>query len=45
MTLHHVLSASGTTAMYDNERIRYIVVDEILIIIDYESVAKIRKIV
>jgi hypothetical protein len=45
MTLHHALSASGTTVIYDNGRLRYIYVDEILIIIDYKSVAKTRKIV
>jgi hypothetical protein len=44
MTLHHALSASGTTVIYDNGRLRYIDIDEILIIIDYKSFAKVRKI-
>jgi hypothetical protein len=44
MTLHHALSASGRTVVYDNGRLRHIDVEELLIIIDYKSVAKIRKI-
>jgi len=44
MTLHHAFPASRMTAIYDNGRLRYIDVDEILIIIDYKSVANIRKI-
>jgi hypothetical protein len=45
MTLYHALSASGTIVTYGNGRLRHVNIDEILIIIDYKSVAKTRKIV